>query len=493
MTPPDSTPKLPQWAFFVADAVLLATAWYLARHGGHPLPPSTVIAVVVCVIVGAILGTLPLLARYEREKNEALDERQRALESLSRTVAASAEQISIAANGLHEIAELAHRNLKSAEQLPHKLQDKIAEFKAELENTNAEEREELEKELATLRAGESERLESTADKIAKAVTDFTKLESTVQKSLAAATDAVAKASSAADQAVAKTQAAVAGIDQKLAGALSQIEARSAAAPKPAAAPSAPPARPSEPAPKPESARPASPPEPRPAPAPTPIASVVVSTSPAKTASAPASPKTESVAPVATTPPPSAKLSAPVPAPSATTATPITVLDAPSASTNGNGDHAASATAEATVKTERKRAPKKPRVEAPDEAALPLEEPEAVPAKLLARTSPPDDFAQIAPDEAAPQPAVSADGATRLLVTAYIGIGNRLFIRGEGPGLNWEKGVPLQFVSIGKWRWETAEATRAIRFKLYKNDELECAAVGLKTLDPGHQQEVTAAF
>jgi hypothetical protein len=89
--------------------------------------------------------------------------------------------------------------------------------------------------------------------------------------------------------------------------------------------------------------------------------------------------------------------------------------------------------------------------------------------------------------------LSSDGATRLLVTAYIGIGNRLFIRGEGPGLSWQKGVPLQFVSIGKWRWETNDASSPVRFKLYKNDDLECAALGTQSLEPGHQQEVTAAF
>ena len=89
--------------------------------------------------------------------------------------------------------------------------------------------------------------------------------------------------------------------------------------------------------------------------------------------------------------------------------------------------------------------------------------------------------------------LSSDGATRLLVTAYIGIGNRLFIRGEGPGLSWEKGVPLQFVSIGKWRWETSDASAPVQFRLYKNDDVECSALGTQTLEPGHQQEVTAAF
>ena len=89
--------------------------------------------------------------------------------------------------------------------------------------------------------------------------------------------------------------------------------------------------------------------------------------------------------------------------------------------------------------------------------------------------------------------LSADGVTRLTVTAYIGIGNRLFVRGEGPGLSREKGVPLHFVSIGKWRWESTDATDPVRLRVYKNDQLECPGLGEITLDPGQQGEVTANF
>ena len=96
-------------------------------------------------------------------------------------------------------------------------------------------------------------------------------------------------------------------------------------------------------------------------------------------------------------------------------------------------------------------------------------------------------------ESGRETALSSDGATRLIVTAYIGIGNRLHLRGEGPGLDWTKGVPLQFVSIGKWRWETTEASAPVRFKIYKNDQLECPGLGEGRIEPGHQHELTANF
>jgi hypothetical protein len=89
-------------------------------------------------------------------------------------------------------------------------------------------------------------------------------------------------------------------------------------------------------------------------------------------------------------------------------------------------------------------------------------------------------------------ASSSDGATRLLTTAYIGIGNKLFIRGDGPGLSWEKGVPMQFVSIGKWGWSTQDAAGPVRVKLLKNDET-AALTGDLTLEPGRHTEITALF
>ena len=82
-----------------------------------------------------------------------------------------------------------------------------------------------------------------------------------------------------------------------------------------------------------------------------------------------------------------------------------------------------------------------------------------------------------------------DGATRLLATAYIGIGNKLFIRGDGPGLSWDKGVPMQFVSIGKWGWATHDAAGPVACKLYKNDET-AALSGEIFLEPGKHVEIT---
>jgi hypothetical protein len=319
---------------------------------------------VACVALAAVLVAIPFVADYARSQDEALDNRQRALQTLAATVASSSEQISIATAGLQKLTGIAEQNAAQEERLAQQIQERIGELRAS---------------VAAARKDDSDaaaKLEAAAKKILKAAADL-------------------EASAVRPPEIAK------------------------AAPVPPVVPELPPV---------------------------PVAKIVEikpavafdSNSPFETPAPFAAMAPESAA---TEPAP-----APVPAPEAAPAP-------------------------------RKRSPRKPPAPAPAPADLPLDVP-----------------AQEAPAATeAPEPAVSADGATRLVVTAYIGIGNRLFIRGEGPGLSWEKGVPLSFVSIGKWRWETNDATLPVRFKLYKNDEVECTALGESSVGPGAQVDLTASF
>jgi len=538
MTSSSPAPKLPLWIFFLTDAVLVSAAGFIAYGSARPLSQTAILSIVACVVVGTLTLAVPLVAYYERQKNETLDDRQRALESLARTVASSAEQISIAANGLHEIAELAQRNMKHAEQLPHKLQDKIAEFQAQLANANDTEKEELEKQLEELRSTETERLQTLSDRLTRVAGEFAKLETTTHQHLVAANDAVSKlsfgtasaigkAQAAAEQALAQArQEAAKAVGEATGTAIQSIEAAKSAAtkgiaeqfdqqiarlheatekvttafaalqqtaPSPASAPAEPITEPvassvpeaSEPAAK----RPRKSRRHEAVDGEAPMNSESVPARPIETVEAVTSP---SIEPTATAADPSATPEPAViaAAEAAVEPSPVTpekmVEVAPIAPNTAqpfdgvgtNGNHAESSVSESeptetTPKLARKRSPKPA---APDEPGLGLEldEPTAEPSRTFERV-------------------LSSDGATRLIVTAYIGIGNRLFIRGSGPGLSWEKGVPLQFVSIGKWRWETNDASAPIQFKLFKNDEQETHGVGELTIEPGHQHELTANF
>ena len=85
-----------------------------------------------------------------------------------------------------------------------------------------------------------------------------------------------------------------------------------------------------------------------------------------------------------------------------------------------------------------------------------------------------------------------DGATRLIVGAFIGISNKLYIRGEGPGLDWDKGVPMELVGIGKWEWKTYGANTAVQCKVLINDEQWTDSENI-TIEPNTTMETTASF
>jgi hypothetical protein len=539
---PSDLPKLPKWPFYVFDVLLLVTAAAIAWNNPGHLVGIPLFAVLGCVILAAALCTIPLVVDYLRSQDEALDERQRALEALSATVASSAEQIGIASQGLSQVAEATQLALKQVEQVPQKLQKSIADLQQRLDSARDEEIEELERDLAALRGSEGDKLESASDKIHKITAELSKIEASASKHLLSVTEVLGRAEQLADKAAGKlTQAAdesasrmsaalsrtinsaqdsakevisseqkrvLDAISAKIDASLGALEAQSSkaavtleakialleavvanlkaaiaeasriSAPVPAAssAVSPAPAEPGEPqtpasdlaapeasllaepsAPKrarkakreqalADSAVPLAQ-EPEPTPAPQPELAPAAEEAPAPDILAPAEPAALETAlkpePVPSAPP-TAPLASPVPEVSVQTPVPqpseTLVIEAPAA-------------------------------------------PEPVQ----------NEFSQISPEELSSDTAVSADGATRLIVTAYIGIGNRLYIRGDGPGLSWEKGLPLQFVSIGKWRWESAEASAPVKIKLLKNDQMECASVGEITLAPGHQAEVTANF
>ena len=66
----------------------------------------------------------------------------------------------------------------------------------------------------------------------------------------------------------------------------------------------------------------------------------------------------------------------------------------------------------------------------------------------------------------------ARGETALLVNATIPHGSKLFIRGVGPGLNVEKGAPMQQSGHGKWQWICAEQGKPCVVTVWENDDTQ---------------------
>jgi hypothetical protein len=69
------------------------------------------------------------------------------------------------------------------------------------------------------------------------------------------------------------------------------------------------------------------------------------------------------------------------------------------------------------------------------------------------------------------PESAADGTgTALIVNLMIGIGNKPFVRGTGPGLSQDKGVPMSFLGIGRWQWISPDPEAPATVEVWKNDQ-----------------------
>jgi len=488
-------PRPPKWPFLLGDAALLAVASAIGYFQPSPLSNTALSIVFGCVALGAVLAGIPFLTDFIASQRQAEAELLAKLEAENHKLAHSADILVSTSGQLKSAHEAATRTVHTAEALPYRMQEKIGEFTAQLQETEDEEKAAMEKELEALRETEGDRLSGMADKIRAATKDFLILEKEtrpaleaaikqsreIEKTLAAATtqsqaalahaetrikaavDAAAASARHASNAAADVEAKLGSriaelqtlereLDAALGRRLDQLKAA---------------AKNLESAPTPRARRDAD----------KPAAAKPTETAPSGEAAPEAAAAVlESPHPV----PPITQLTA-FPRSKAEPATrpdePVAVVS--SVSTD-SAAKAAVVEPPPAVDTPPKREPRrKASARNVGESVLP-------------------GFAdqQVVYDEApaatASAPAKTSDGTTRLLVTAYIGIGNRVFLRGDGPGLSREKGVPMEFISIGKWSWQTAEADVPVKIQLYKNDTIKALGDEI-LLPPGHHVETSPVF
>jgi hypothetical protein len=494
----EPAPRLPKLPFFVADAVLLIAAAALAKFSAHPLDTTIVVLIAVLVMIGAGLIIAPFIIAYVADHAESLQrERERVNDQVARLHAAT-ESLARAAAQIKAVEDAVHKVARDAETLPYRMQEKLAEFNETLAAKEDSDREALETELEELRAANSDQLKHTAEKISKAAADWAALETATRKQLTAAEAALAKLQDGSTDAATQFQTKVSTALKELEAKIVDLKQAAASVPTTITVATAS--------------------------APT-LASPVETAAPAAPPAAAASHSSEanSSSDSGHKAPPQEQFHAatPAPAPTAPLASgPVSVAEIPAAVSESDAPaaeppHTAAVTE--PPKPKKPRAPRKPKPEetlldiSSDAPAAPAEKSiDHAPASLVAAAAsapepivapaPAESPAPSASDEPASESASSAevesstssDGATRLLATAYIGIGNKLFIRGDGPGLSWDRGVPMQFVSIGKWGWFTHDASGPVRCKLYKNDDL-ASLTGEITLEAGRHTEVTALF
>lgn len=117
------------------------------------------------------------------------------------------------------------------------------------------------------------------------------------------------------------------------------------------------------------------------------------------------------------------------------------------------------------------------------------------APAAAKATSPTKTVTAAPVKAAPSPAktpiVTAAAPITIEAKINVGFGNKLFVRGQGSGLSWDHGIPLECVDSQTWRL-IVPAKDKLQFKLLLNDSVWAQGEDVVAA-PGKKVEVTPAF
>ncbi len=122
-------------------------------------------------------------------------------------------------------------------------------------------------------------------------------------------------------------------------------------------------------------------------------------------------------------------------------------------------------------------------------------------KTTKKTSPAATKASIAaakaPAKKTPAPAkrrahITEPPATFISAKVDVGFGNHLYLRGEGPGLSWDRGIAMDCTAADLWTSTVKGATGPVTFKVLINDTTWCDANDF-VAEPGQSITVNPVF
>ena len=117
------------------------------------------------------------------------------------------------------------------------------------------------------------------------------------------------------------------------------------------------------------------------------------------------------------------------------------------------------------------------------AAAPVPTPAPAPVAAVVSVPPPEVELKVV----TPKPV-----ATTITARIDVGFGNSLHVRGDGPGLSWDRGVPMTCIADDQWQLVLGESARPFTFKIMVNDLTWCLGDDY-TLESGGSVELTPEF
>lgn len=82
--------------------------------------------------------------------------------------------------------------------------------------------------------------------------------------------------------------------------------------------------------------------------------------------------------------------------------------------------------------------------------------------------------------------------TKIAANIDVGFGNALYIRGEGAGLSWDKGLRMECVAGDRWELTLGDSSRPFVFKFLINDDTWSSGDDF-TVPPGASATFTPSF
>lgn len=116
-----------------------------------------------------------------------------------------------------------------------------------------------------------------------------------------------------------------------------------------------------------------------------------------------------------------------------------------------------------------------------------------PKAVKATKAPAPPVAAVKPVSKAPakKPALKTTSTT-ITANIDVGFGNAIYVRGDGPGLSWDKGLVMDCAADDKWTITISDAVTPVVFKLLLNDLTWCVGNDY-TVEPGGSITVEPAF
>src|SRR5476649_2158850 len=153
--------KVPKWPFFLADAVLLAFAYYFILHAPRAIHYWEFAA--ACVALGAVIGIIPFILDY-RAMGKALEvnalgtvaEKIQTLEKLSAQITVATHQLSVVQE---TVSVESAKTTAAARQIAEKMSAETKGFAEFMQKMNDTEKATLRLEIEKLHRGETEWLQ----------------------------------------------------------------------------------------------------------------------------------------------------------------------------------------------------------------------------------------------------------------------------------------------------------------------------------------------